>query len=58
MAPQPQPQPQQQQPGGANTPKPDSNKDCKDKSDDATNLTNPHDYQTNGFKKHRDVTPI
>jgi len=54
----PQPQPQQQQPGGANTPKPDSNKDCKDKSDDATNLTNPHDYQTNGFKKHRDVTPI
>lgn len=29
-----------------------------DKSDMATNLANPGDYQTNGFKKHRDTTPV
>jgi hypothetical protein len=51
-------QPQHPQPGGANTPKPDYNRDQDDKSDEATNLSNPYDVQGNGFKKHRDMTPI
>ncbi len=54
--------PEQQQqrpvPGGADTPKPDYNRDQDDKSDEATNLSNPYDVQGNGFKKHRDMTPI
>ena len=29
-----------------------------DKAAESTNLTNPEGYQTNGFKKHRDNTPI
>jgi hypothetical protein len=52
-------QPQRQGiPGGADTPKPDANQGCDDKSDEATNLSNPYDVQGNGFKKHRDMTPI
>jgi hypothetical protein len=44
-------------PGGADTPKPDVGGQ-QDKSDEATNLSNPYDVQGNGFKKHRDMTPI
>ena len=29
-----------------------------DKAAESTNLTNPYEYQTNGKKKHRDMTPI
>lgn len=43
-------------PGGANTPKPNPG-GKQDKSDEATNLSNPYDVQGNGFKKHRDMTP-
>ena len=43
-------------PGGANTPKPNPGGQ-QDKSDEVTNLSNPYDYQGNGFKKHRDMTP-
>lgn len=43
-------------PGGADTPKPDVGGQ-QDKSDEATNLSNPYDYQGNGLKKHRDMTP-
>lgn len=30
----------------------------QDKADRARNLTNPYGYESNGFKKHRDQTPI
>ena len=51
--------PQQKQPipNTANNPKPPA-EPAHDKSDDSTNLSNPEGYQTNGFKKHRDLTPI
>lgn len=29
-----------------------------DKASESTNLSNPYGYESNGFKKHRDQTPI